>query len=310
MVFSERAHINAALQALVVCFVWSTSFIVTKYLYGEGIGPVTLTGLRYALASLVLLPLWWWRRHRTSPDSPQRPRLRLWTLIGLGLAGYAINPLGYTIGLTVLPAGWVGVVLGVNNTLQVLLFSALLLRERPTPVQLAAIVVATLGTVFFHLPGGAPADAVLLPTLAVLISGVGYALWVVGNRSLLRGVGPLELTFPSMLVGSLPVLCVGVAVEGLPRLPVSAWAVILGLAAINTSAAFLVWTHTQRALATHESAAINNTMTIQVALLAFLLLGEQLTAWQWALIGVVAAATLTVQTTGKPRPASEALTNG
>jgi hypothetical protein len=76
---------------------------------------------------------------------------------------------------------------------------------------------------------------------------------------------------------------------------------MLALAVINTSAAFLTWTHTQRWLAPHESAAINNTMTVQIALLALLLLHEPLSTRQWVLILVVAAATLIVQTTGKAR---------
>lgn len=292
MALSDRARVTAALQALVVCFFWSTSFIITKHLYGEGLGPVTLTGLRYALAGLALLPLWRWRGQRTG-----RPV----TLVALGLSGYAVNPLGYTIALAFLPASWVGVVLGVNNTLQVLLWSAILLRERPTSVQLAAIVVATVGTVAFQPPGGVSAESLPLPTLAMLISGVGYALWIVGNRTLLRGTGPLDLVCPSMLIGSLPVLAAGIGIEGLPRLPVSAWSLMLGLAVVNTSAAFLLWTHTQRSLATHQSAAINNTITIQVALLAFFLLGEPLTAGQWILIGVIAAATLVVQVSGGAR---------
>jgi drug/metabolite transporter (DMT)-like permease len=298
--FADRARVIAALQALMVCFLWSTSFIITKRLYRDGIGPLTLTGLRYGLAGLALLPLWAWRR-RTSPSRPRPrpPHPRLWILGALGLAGYAINPLGYTIGLTVLPASWVGVVLGVNNTLQVLLWSALVLRERPTTIQLAAIVVATLASVAFQTPDAQLRSSVLAPTLAMLISGTGYALWIVGNRSLLHKTDPLELVCPSMLSGALPVLAIAIAIEGLPHLPASAWLLMLRLAIINTSAAFLTWTHTQRSLAPHESAAINNTMTVQVALLAFLLLHEPLSARQWVLILVVAGATLIVQTTGK-----------
>jgi drug/metabolite transporter (DMT)-like permease len=294
MMFSDRPRVLAALQALLVCFVWSTSFVITKQLYRDGIGPVTLTGLRYALAGLALLPLWLWRR-RTSPDPPRRPRLRPWLLVALGLAGYAVNPLGYTIALAVLPASFVGVVLGVNNTLQVLLFGTLLLRERPTWVQWAAIAVAMVGTLAFRTPSGVSAGSLLVPTVAMLISGMGYALWVVGNRMLLRRTGALELVCPSMLAGALPVLAVGIGIEGIPRLPASAWSLMLILAIVNTSAAFLLWTHTQRRLAAHQSAVINNTMTIQIALLAFFFLGESLTPWQWALIGVVAGATVAVQ---------------
>jgi drug/metabolite transporter (DMT)-like permease len=302
MAVVARARAFAALQALMVCFVWSTSFIVTKWLYRDGVGPLTLTGLRYGLAALALLPLWALRR-RTSSSRLRTSRPRLWMLGFLGLAGYAINPLGYTIGLTVLPASWVGVVLGVNNTLQVLLWSALLLRERPTTTQLVCILVATFATAAFQPPDVELGVSVLAPTLAMLISGTGYALWVVGNRSLVHATDPLELVAPSMLCGALPVLAVAIGIEGLPHLPASAWLLILGLAIVNTAAAFLIWTHTQRSLAPHESAAINNTMTIQVALLAFLILHEPLSARQWVLILVVASATLIVQTHRKgPSP--------
>lgn len=296
----DRPRAFAALQALLVCFVWSTSFIITKQLYRDGIGPVTLTGLRYALAGLALLPLWLWRR-RTGSASPRPPRPRPWLLAALGLAGYAVNPLGYTLALAVLPASLVGVVLGVNNTVQVLLFGTLLLRERPTRVQLAAVAVAVLGTIAFHTPGAVPVDTLLLPALAMVLSGTGYASWVVGNRLLLRRTGALALVCPSMLAGASPVLAVGVGIEGIPRLPASAWSLMAVLAIVNTSAAFLLWTHTQRRLAAHQSAVINNTMTVQIALLAFLFLGESLTAWQWAMTGIVAGSTIAVQVGGRSR---------
>jgi drug/metabolite transporter (DMT)-like permease len=143
---------TAALQALLVCFVWSTSFIITKYLYGQGIGPVTLTGLRFALAGLVLLPVWVRRRRTVHTGKPADSKVAARLLILLGLAGYAINPLGYNIGLTVLDASWVAVLLGVNNSLQVLIWSALLLRERPTRLQLGAIAVAIVAVVGFQTP--------------------------------------------------------------------------------------------------------------------------------------------------------------
>lgn len=287
----------AALQALVVCFIWSTSFIITKRLYDDGIGPVSLTGIRYTLAGLALAPVWMWRRH-ACPGRRRPAGLGWWVLVAVGVAGYAVNPLGYNLALAALPASWVGVALGANNTLQVVVFGAMLLRERPTPVQLTAIIVAITGTLAFTPPSSALAASMVLPSLAIVLSGAGYALWVVGNRALLRTTDAIELVCPSMLAGALPVLMIGVGIEGLPRLSASAWLLIGALALINTSLAFLVWTHTQRQLAAHESAVINNTMTIQIAVLASVLLGESLTTWQWLLIGVVANATVVVQTTG------------
>lgn len=139
--------------------------------------------------------------------------------------------------------------------------------------------------------------------LAVIASGTGYALWMIGNRRLMRNADPVEVACPSMLAGALPVLIIGVATEGLPPLTWPVWLLIGVLAVINTAAAFTLWTHTQAVLAACESAIINNTMTVQIAVLALVFLGDPLRARQWIAITVIAAATLAVQITGPTRTA-------
>jgi drug/metabolite transporter (DMT)-like permease len=54
------------------------------------------------------------------------------------------------------------------------------------------------------------------------------------------------------------------------------WAIILWLAVANTALAFTLWSRTLRTLSAMES-SINNTLLIQIALLAWLCLGETLT---------------------------------
>jgi drug/metabolite transporter (DMT)-like permease len=237
-----------------------------------------------------------------SPRSQAGPRW--WALVALGLAGYAVNPVGYNLGLTVLDASWVGVLLGVNNSLQVLAWGALLVGERPTRTQLVGIGAGVGGVVLFEGPAAGPGGAAaVFPTLSVLAAGIGYGLWVVGTRALMRHAHPVDLACPSMLVGAVPTLVVGLAIEGLPHLGWSAWLWIVGLALVNTAVAFTVWTHTQRVLAAYESAVINNTMTVQVALLAFVFLDEPLGTRQWVATAVVAAATLQAQLAGRRRTA-------
>jgi drug/metabolite transporter (DMT)-like permease len=106
---------GAAVVALAVCFVWSTSFVVTKQLYRYGIGPLTLTGVRFGLAAVVLLPLW--LRHHRGAARRSGVAVPVRAVILLGAAGYALNPAGYNGGFASLDASWVGVLLGVNNNL-------------------------------------------------------------------------------------------------------------------------------------------------------------------------------------------------
>ena len=59
------------------------------------------------------------------------------------------------------------------------------------------------------------------------------------------------------------------------------------LAVVNTAFAFTLWNHTLRTLTAIESNVMNNTMLIQIALLAWIFLGESLNGRQ--LLGIALA---------------------
>ena len=90
-------------------------------------------------------------------------------------------------------------------------------------------------------------------------------------------------------------LASGVAVQGLPRLALVHWIIILWLAVVNTALAFTLWNHTLRTLSAMESSIINNTMLFQIALLAWLFLGQTLGRRQVAGMVLAALGTLLVQ---------------
>jgi drug/metabolite transporter (DMT)-like permease len=92
-----------------------------------------------------------------------------------------------------------------------------------------------------------------------------------------------------MAVGAVVLLGVSVAVEGWSSPDLTGWLIIGWLAVVNTAFAFTLWNHTLRTLTAVESSVVNNTMTIQIAALAIVFLGEQLGAIQ--LIGLLMAAT-------------------
>jgi drug/metabolite transporter (DMT)-like permease len=83
----------------------------------------------------------------------------------------------------------------------------------------------------------------------------------------------------SMGVGAIMLLATGILTQGLPPLSPINWAFIGWLAVVNTAFAFTLWNHTLRTLSAMASSIINSTMLIQIAVLAWLFLGEYLT-WQ------------------------------
>src|SRR5690606_31255926 len=96
------------------------------------------------------------------------------------------------------------------------------------------------------------------------------------NRS--GRLGPLEVTTVSMGVGSAALIGSALFLEGIPSLSLSEWLIVGWLAVVNTAFAFTLWNRTLRTLTAAESSVINNTMTIQIALLAHFFLGEILSA--------------------------------
>jgi drug/metabolite transporter (DMT)-like permease len=98
-----------------------------------------------------------------------------------------------------------------------------------------------------------------------------------------------------MGIGAIVLLGTGISVQGLPRLTWANWAIVVWLALINGALAFTLWNRTLRVLSATESSILNNTMLFQIALLAWVFLGELLTGGQLAGMVLAGLGTLIVQ---------------
>jgi drug/metabolite transporter (DMT)-like permease len=136
---------------------------------------------------------------------------------------------------------------------------------------------------------------------ALVIAGVlAVAIQSVMIRRLMRGggVSALRLTRNTMTIGSSLLLVTGLLVEGLPGLTLRGAGIMVYLAVVNTAFTFALWNHTLRVLTATEQSVIGNTMLVQIAILAWLTLGERPTPFQVGCLLVVAAATAWVQLSG------------
>jgi drug/metabolite transporter (DMT)-like permease len=76
--------------------------------------------------------------------------------------------------------------------------------------------------------------------------------------------------------GALVLLTTGLAIEEPPTLNWVNFGIIIWLAVINTALAFTLWNKSLQTPSAFESSTINNTMLIQIAILAWAFLDEQL----------------------------------
>jgi len=266
-------RLRAVLQALLVTFLWSTSWILIKYALQE-IPPLTFAGLRYTMAFIILLPGLW--KHKAAVRALSMKEWRRLTV--LGLVFYTMTQGGQFLTLNHLEAVTFSLLLNFTSLL-VAFFGIIALREMPSLLQWGGIITFIAGVLVYFLPlstSDGQALGFILAGFTVCANAASAVLGRSVNRD--QATPPLVVTAISMGVGSVSLLGIGLAVHGFPPISPGGWMIIVWLAVVNTALAFTLWNRSLQKLSAVESSIINNTMLIQIAVLAWLLLGEQL-AW-------------------------------
>ncbi len=285
----RKSRLAAILQALLVTFLWSTSWVLVKFGL-EDIPAFTFAGLRYSLAFLLLLPVFF--RSGQARLLPQLNRQQWLRLALLGLVYYTITQGTQFLGLKLLPAITFSILLNLSAPL-VALLSIPLLKELPTRLQWAGIAVFLAGIFVYFYPVFIPAGMAVGLLVGLTSVAATSAASIIGrgiNR--MGNLPPLTVTVVSMGIGGVLLLLVGMLVEPLPTLGLVQWGIVIWLALVNTAFAFTLWNHTLRILSATESSMINNTMLVQIAVLAWIFLGErpgvqQMVGMAFALAGTV-----------------------
>ncbi len=290
---------RAILQALFVTFLWSTSWILIKRGLQE-IPPLTFAGLRYAIASTVLLPGLWRRRQEVGALT----RAQWVQLAILGLVFYALTQGGQFLTLVHLDAIPFSLILSFTPLL-VAASGTIALRELPSRMQWGGIAVTLVGAALYFAPskpfrGGGLGFA--LAGLTLSANTISALLGRAVNRRCIAS--PVVVTTISMGIGAASLLGVGLWTQGLPNLTAMGWGIVLWLAIVNTAFAFTLWNHTLRFLSATESSVINNTMLIQITVLAWIFLGETLGTVEIVGLLAVACGTLLVQLRRSTRSSS------
>ena len=278
-------HVAAVLQALFVTFLWSTSWVLIKFGL-EDIPALTFAGLRYMLAFLCLLPIFYRSAGLSSLHGLSRRR---WLqLVVLGILVYSLTQGAQFVGLAYLPAVTVNLMLSFTSIVVALLGIGLL-AERPSGQQWLGMALSVLGIFIYFYPVHLPASQVI-GFVAVVVGVLANASSAILGRAVNRSshLSPLAVTVVTMGIGATLLLAAGLLVQGLPALDWQSWLIVLWLAVVNSAFAFTLWNLTLRTLAAMESSIINNTMSIQIPILAVIFLGERLSGRE--VVGLVLAA--------------------
>jgi probable blue pigment (indigoidine) exporter len=168
-------------------------------------------------------------------------------------------------------------------------FGVLVLREQPNVLQLMGTAAVVGGSFLFFRAGlvSIPPAAIALLTVAIL----SFAVLPVVGRKLSRDgtITNAALTGIPLAIGGAVLIGIAVLVEGIPHLPAITWTIILGLALVNTLGGYLLFNHALQRVRAGEANVLLSLTPMSTAVIAWVAVGDRLTAFQLFAMAIVIA---------------------
>jgi len=274
---------NAYVVLLIANLVYATGYTVTRVVLGD-VGPATLALARLALGALVLVPL---ARVLHPGAGPVSARDR-WRIFWMGVLGFAGAFAFGNWGIARSTASNAALLITVEPT-AVILLSPLLLGERLTRRECAGAALAVIGGAIVMLNGVPGLTVALAPhwrgDLLLVLAGLAYASYSLIGREVLSRYPALPVTAWSILWGTaamVPLAAAEWAAGHRPRLTPVAVAGTLYLAVVMTALGYAAWNYALERVEAPRAAIFLNIQPLLGALLGVWWLGEPLTAFMVA----------------------------
>lgn len=271
---------KAMIAAVVTTVLWSGSYIVNRYAFAEGVGPFTLSGLRYTIAAILL--------GMCMPKGKGGAALSFWQILMLAVVCYLLGQGFQYLGQSLLTPTLASMILNVGMIALIVCMDCWKLKEARGGKTYAFILLLAAGVVCFYQPWKGNAQQYsLLGIAAMLVAAVGSGLNITFNRYFLnvRRIGHKELVVKPMLAGGLIMLLYGLVSEPVQRASWRLCLCVAYLAGISGALGFFLWTWSQKTLSSVQNGCVNHFMLIEIALLDVLFFGRVITPWQW--VGIV-----------------------
>ena len=253
--------------------IWGGMYVVSKVVL-EIIPPFALVSTRLLLGALTLAIALMIR------GFPKLPRQQFLQVLGVGFVGYGVSLSLQFLGTKLSTAANGSLVTSATPAF-VLVFAAFLLKERITPLRLAALVLATLGVIAVIDPRSAQLNPELfLGNLALIGAAITWALYSVLVRKATQNLDVLPFSLIAFLGGlpvSVPVGAWELDVLGVGAVTPGVIGGILFLGVISTALAMVLW---NTAFAYVDASLASLTFFAQPVvgtILGWLFLGERIT---------------------------------
>jgi drug/metabolite transporter (DMT)-like permease len=261
---------------------FATKGIFAKKLYELGVGFEGVVAIRAALS----LPLFWWLalRRESWRQIAETPRSAVLMAAMAGALCYYVGALLDFAALTMIDASVERVII-FSYPAMVVLFTSVRDRQLPSGRVLAATAFSYLG-IFFTM-GGLDFEelrANLLGALLVIASALSYAIYFIVSEKYTRSVGSARFTLLAMTAATVCLVPHYTVVHGtgeIANLGIEAWLLLLAIAVFCMFLPASFQAEGVRRIGAQRGAVLSTVGPPTTVVLAWALLGERLSAWQW-----------------------------
>jgi len=249
---------------------WGGSFFFNGVVLKE-LPPFTLVFLRVALATLMLLPLLWFYRIRFPAGlSGWKP------FVAIGLFNNVLPFSLIVVGQTYIPSGLASILNATTPLFTVAVMTAAG-EEKLQARRIAGVVVGLIGVIVLQSDGFMLERGQGLGILLCLTAALSYGVSALVARRLPSDVPPLGAATFQMLVSTAMMIVVAGVVERPWQLPMpgpTTWLAVIGLAALSTALAYIVFFQILRSSGATNVMLVTLLIPVTAILLGVLVLGE------------------------------------
>jgi drug/metabolite transporter (DMT)-like permease len=281
-------RIQANLLLLLSGAIWGAGFVAQSTAMGE-VGPLWFTGMKFALAALVVAPLAFFEARKATTSLPKNS-IRNFMIIGLALFCGAVTQ---QIGLLTTSVTNSGFLTGLYVVF-VPLLTVIFLRRTPHWIIWPAAAMALLG--IFLLSGGSLAG-LNGGDLLTIVCAVFWAIQLMLVGIFAGSTGrPMLLSFVQFATCAILSSTIGAAMEPITLTGINnALPEILYAGILSSGVAFTCQVVAQRYTTAPQAAIFLSSEALFAALFGMLLLGETISPLGYVGCGIIFAAMLLVE---------------
>lgn len=269
---------------------WGGSFFFNGVVLRE-LPPLTLVFLRVSLAALMLLPLL--RLYRISFPSGWSGWM---PFFAIGLLNNVLPFSLIVVGQTYIPSGLASILNATTPLFTVIVMSAAG-EEQLQARRIAGVVAGLIGVVILHSGGMGFESGQGLGILLCLAAAFSYGLSALLARRLLADSPPLGTATFQMLASAVMMTPIAALIDRPWQLTMpgtTTWLAVLGLAALSTALAYIVFFQILRRSGATNVMLVTLLIPVTAILLGYLVLGEKISAQEIAGALVIGSALLLI----------------